>query len=93
MIVNVINSTSASDTEKEQIKRNIEFYCRTPRGSLPQMRGYGLDFSAIDKPLLHARRQLTVDIITGLRDEFNITVQDVKVSADADGKYIINITI
>ena len=89
-------NVSVSDTEKEKaetLKRNIEFFCRTPKGSLPQMRDFGLDYSILDRPFGEMRMYATVDIITGIRKYYEIQITDINVTAETDGSVNINIKI
>ncbi len=89
-----ITINSIDDTaEAETLRRNIEFYCRTPRGSLPQMRLYGIDFSVLDGSFETVRRKLTVDIISGIRDTFNVQIRDIKITANENGCFTAAITI
>lgn len=88
-----IQNASLSDEEAEQLKKNISFFCSTPKGSLPQMRGYGIDFSVIGEGYEMAKRKLTVDIVSGVRDTFGVHISDIKVIADENGNYSAIITI
>ncbi|MGN0162453.1 MAG: hypothetical protein ACI4EA_02575 [Candidatus Ornithomonoglobus sp.] len=88
-----IKNISVTDNEAEALKRNIEFYCSTPRGSLPQMRNYGLDFSVIGESYSAAKRKLTVDIISGVRDTFGVQISRIDVDADENGRYTATIIL
>lgn len=88
-----VNNISVPETEAETLKRNIQFYCTTPRGSLPQMRNYGIDFSVLGESYTTAKRKLTVDIISGVRDTFGVQINRIDVTADENGNYIVTIII
>ena len=90
--VDVANN-SITDEAAELLKQNIMFWVKTPRGSLPQMRGYGLDYSIIDKPFGEFRMRATVDIVGGLRDYYGIAVDTIDISADGSGGVKIKISI
>ncbi len=92
MIVDV-QSKTLSEAEMAVIKRNIQFFCNIPRGSLPQMRNYGIDFSAVGEGYDIAKRKLTVDIISGVRDTFGIHISEIDITADENGDYKVNIKI
>lgn len=79
--VSVIKTTEDAET----LKDNIVFFCTTPKGSLPQNREYGLDFSVLDKPFAELKMKLTVDIITGIRKYYGIQITDIGISAKANG--------
>jgi len=94
--VNVaIKNIPVADETAENLKRNIQFFCKTPRGSLPQMRGYGIDYSFLGENASVAKRKLTVGIISGIRAQFGIQVSNIYVSEDteSDGAYIATIVI
>lgn len=90
-----IKNIPAADEAAERLKRNIQFFCQTPRGSLPQMRDYGIDYSFLGENASVAKRKLTVEIISGIRDQFGIQISNIYVSEDAEnsGGYIAEITI
>ena len=88
-----IKNVSLTGDEAENLKRNIQFYCTTPRGSLPQMRSYGLDFSVIGESYSVAKRKLTVDIISGVRENFGVNINRIDVNADENGKFTATIII
>lgn len=73
--------------------KNIKFFCRTPKGSLAQMRDYGIDFTVFDEPVNVIKRKLTVDIVSGIRKFFDITVSEISVTADKEGKIKVFIKI
>lgn len=84
------------DAEKQRMEtliRNIEFLCRTPRGSLPLSRGFGIDSDAIDSGFAAAKRKITVSAVEGIRKYFGVTVSEIDVTADKDGIMLIRITI
>lgn len=80
-----ITTTKYTEAEAARLKRDMEFYFSTPRGSIPQMRNYGIDYSIFDLPISQLRQRLTVEIITGMREQFGINPQKVTVTADANG--------
>lgn len=73
--------------------KNIQFFCQTPKGSLPQMRDYGVDFSVVGEPISVIKTRLTVDIVSGIRKYFDITVSEISVTADGDGNIRVYIKI
>ncbi len=75
------------------LAENIKFFCRTPKGSLPQMRDYGIDFTVFDEPINVIKTRLTVEIVEGIRKFFDITVDEIIVTADTDGKVNVYIKI
>lgn len=91
--VNIANNTVTDEAAAEVLKQNIMFYLKTPRGSLPQMRGYGLDYSIIDEPFPIFRMKATVDIVKGIRDYCGISVNTINITADENGSVTINISI
>lgn len=90
--VQVTNST-ITDEAAETVKKNIMFFCNTPKGSLPQMRGYGLDFSIIEEPFQTFRTKATVEIISGVRKYCGINIDTINITADENGKATIKISI
>lgn len=88
-----IASSTMTDAEAELLRKNIIFFCRTPKGSLPQMREYGLDFSIIDEPFPIFQTKATVDIVTGVRKYYNINIGTIDITADEDGKVKIVIGV
>lgn len=90
----------AADAAAE-LAENINFFCNTPKGSLPQMRDYGLDYeNIIDRPPQQAKIRATVDIITGLRDYFDIgsdsgtfVINTITVTPQEDGRMKIYLKI
>lgn len=92
--VEVNNSNNLiTDAEAELLKENIIFFCGTPRGSLPQMRDFGLDFAIMDEPYASMRVKATVDIITGIRKFYGIQITNIDISADGNGAVKIKISI
>lgn len=88
-----VSNSKFKESEANILKQNIIFFCNTPKGSLPQMRGYGLDFTILDEPFSTFRRKATVDIITGVRNYYNVQISDIKVTADENGKVTVKIKI
>ena len=83
-------------TEKVQAlitAKNIRFFCRTPKGSLPQMRDYGIDFTVLDEPPQVIETRLTIDIVSGIRKYFDINVKEIEITADMDGRIRVHIKI
>lgn len=89
------NITDSKDTGAAAAikKRNIIFFCNTPKGSLPQMRGWGLDHSIIDEDYITFRTKATVDIIRGFRDYLGIEVKEINITANDEGETILKITV
>lgn len=88
-----IKNISVTDAEAETLKRNIRFFCSVPRGTLPQMRDYGIDFGVIGDNPNSVKRRLTVDIIGGIRKYFNVRISRIEVTTDGNGGYTVNIII
>lgn len=90
-----ISNIALSEAAKETLKRNIQFFCQTPRGSLPQMRSYGISYDFLSDDIRAARRKLTVDIISGLREFFSLRVKEINIEPDeeTDGGFIARIVI
>lgn len=89
-------SNDMGEREKNKIKKlisDIEFLCRTPRGSIPLMRDFGIDYDAVDSNFAIARRKIMISATEGIRKYFGITVSDIDVTADEDGKMKICIKI
>lgn len=86
-----ITNNQMTDAAAEVLKKNLKFYCNTPRGSLPQNRNYGIDATITDLPYAEMRMRLTVDLVTGIRETFGIHISNINVTADADGG--INVAI
>lgn len=84
---------TVTDEAAEQLKKNIMFFCNTPKGSLPQMRGYGLDPTIMDEPFATLRMRATVDIVSGLRQYYGIQVSSINVTADENGGVKVKIEI
>ena len=80
----IVKNVPATDTAAEILKRNIEFYCLTPRGSLPQMRDYGIDYSFLGENANTAKRKLTVAIVSGIREQFGIQISEIDIEEDAE---------
>lgn len=88
-----VSDSRFKEREANTLKQNIIFFCTTPKGSLPQMRGYGLDFTILDEPFSTLRMKATVDIISGVRNYYGVQINDIKVTADENGKTKIKIII
>lgn len=92
--INVLNNVS--DFAKARMNKlisDIEFLCRTPKGSLPMMRDFGIDYDAVDSNFAVARRKIMISVTEGVRKYFGITVSDIDVTADENGKMKICIKI
>lgn len=87
---NITDSTD-KDAATEQKIRDIIFFCETPKGSLPQMRNYGLDYTNIDENFALFRRNATVDIIRGLREHLNINVKNINLTQNLEGITTLNL--
>ncbi len=73
MFITELEAPGLTAAEAAELAENINFFCNTPKGSLPQMRDYGLDYAnIIDRTPQQAKTRATVDIITGLRNYFDI---------------------
>lgn len=82
-----------SDEELNALRRNIVFFCNTPRGSLPQNRDYGLDATIIDEPIQILKMRASVDIVTGVRKFFGVQITEINVTADENGHAKVKIKI
>ena len=82
-----------TDAAAELMKRNIMFFCNTPKGSLPQMRDFGLDFSIFDEPFPIFRMKATVDILSGLRAQYGIQPKTIDITADENGSVKLKINV
>lgn len=92
--VSLSDKWNGTDTKKiKQLIKNIQFFCNTPKGSLPLMRDYGFDFTILDEPMATVKMKATVDIISGIRKYFNIQIIDIEVIPDTDGSLKIKIQI
>lgn len=87
---NITDSTD-KDAAAEQKIRDIIFFCETPKGSLPQMRDYGLDYTNIDENFALFRRNATVDIIRGLRKHLSINVKNIDLTQNLEGVTTLNL--
>lgn len=88
---NITDSTDKSAAAEQKI-RDIIFFCETPKGSLPQMRDYGLDYTNIDENFVLFRRNATVDIIRGLRKHLSINVKNIDIKQNSEGVTTLNLT-
>ena len=88
-----VESSKITDEETELQKKNIMFFCNTPKGSLPQMRDYGLDYSSIDEPFKIFRMKATVDIVTGIRKYYGVSLEAIDITANGKGGIQIKISV
>lgn len=94
MIIDIyVSNEMFTAAEAEILKQNIEFYCRTPKGSLPQMRNFGIDYTMLDTSFQEFRRSATVDIITGLRKFYSVQISEINITSDENGEAKIKIKI
>ena len=75
------------------LQKNIAFWLNTPRGSLPQMRDFGLNYDVIDEPLQTFKMKITVDTISKVRELYGVKIKTINVTADENGKATLKITI
>lgn len=87
------NKKEMTDAEIETLKKNIMFFCSTPKGSLPQNRDFGLDPTITDEPFSHLRMRATVDIVTGVRKFYNVQLTEINITADENGGIKVKISI
>lgn len=93
-MVNInVQTENVTDDDAELLRRNIIFFCRTPRGSLPQMRDFGIDYSCLDEPFHIFRMKATVDIVTGVRKYYGVSVSTIDIRQNDDGNIQIAINI
>ena len=88
-----IKDNSITDAEAQRLRENIKFFCNTPKGSLPQNRGYGLDMSVLDEPFHIMRMKATVDILSGIQKYYGVRLSTIDVSADGQGGARVKLTI
>lgn len=87
------NKKNMTDAEIEVLKKNIMFFCNTPKGSLPQNRGFGLDPTITDEPFPRLRMRATVDIVTGVRKFYNVQLTEINITANEEGNVKVKISI
>ncbi len=88
----ITSETNGSDLT-ENLQKNILFFCKTPLGSLPQRRDFGIDYSILEEPFPVMRMKATVAIVSGLRKFYGVNVSKIDISADESGKVRIKIII
>lgn len=93
MLDTEITNSTMTEEAAELIINNIKFFIRTPKGSLPFMRGYGFDYSIIDEPFQIFRMKATVDIVTGIRNYYGVTINTINITADENGNIKIMISV
>lgn len=95
MIEVTVQNTDKPMTEAEAklFKKNFKFFCSTPKGSLPQNREYGLDYSIFDEPFPVLRMKATVDIISGIRKEYGVQIKTIDITANENGGIKIKVSI
>lgn len=90
----VVFSSSTNDNgAAANLQKNIIFFCKTPLGSLPQRRDFGIDYSILEEPFPIMRMKATVAIVSGLRKFYGVSVSKIDITADENGKVKIKITI
>ena len=73
----------APATEAAEILQNVRTILSTVRYSVPLDRGFGIDGSVVDLPILEAQAKMSNEIITALkRYEPRVSVSDMSFSAD-----------
>ena len=93
MLETEITNSTMTEEAAALLMENIKFFIRTPKGSLPLMRGYGFDYSIIDEPFQIFRTKATVDIVTGIRNYYGVTLNTIDIKADENGNITIEISI
>lgn len=88
-----IANNRMSKAAAELLKKNIMFFCNTPKGSLPQRRGFGLDWTMFDDPFPTFRARATVDILRGIQNEYGVRLSTIDISADNEGGVKVKISI
>ncbi len=88
-----ISGMDSDDEKAEILAKNIMFFCSTPKGSLPQMRSYGLDYSAVSEPFKTFRVKASVDIISGVRRFYGINIKNIEINADENGGIKIKVSV
>ena len=63
-----VEKNQMTSDEVSLLQKNIAFWLNTPRGSLPQMRDFGLNYDVIDEPLQTFKMKITVDTISKVRE-------------------------
>ena len=87
-----VEKTKMTSDEVSLLQKNIAFWLNTPRGSLPQMRDFGLN-DVIDEPLQTFKMKITVDTISKVRELYGVKIKTINVTADENGKATLKITI
>lgn len=78
---------SGSEALRREVERNIKTILSTPKGTCPLYRNFGINMEMLDTPTIAAKNILTVAIIDAIEEwEPRVTVTDVSVEADAEGK-------
>lgn len=88
-----ITLDTQTSAQIETLKDDIIFFLSTPAGSLPLSRGFGLDFSVFSEGFSDFRREATVGIVRGLREQFGLSAKTIDITADEGGKIKIKISI
>ena len=88
-----VEKTQMTSDEVLLLQKNIAFWLNTPRGSLPQMRDFGLNYDVIDEPLQTFKMKITVDTISKVRELYGEKIKTINVTADENGKATLKITI
>lgn len=83
-----------SDTEREELLRNVRTILTTPIGTCPLYREFGFDASVLDSPFNVAQNQFAVEAIEAIeRWEPRVRVKKVDFQADMNGKLIVEVVI
>lgn len=93
------NITTGYEVGEEERKKidvaisNIKHFCKTPKGSIPLMRDYGIDYNAVDEPFFKAKQKICISVVGGVRKYFGINISNIDVTANEEGKLNLKIII
>ena len=81
-------------TEEDEIMQNVKTICKTPKGSVPLDRDFGVDADFLDTPTPSAMAQIQREIIGAIRKyEPRAKVEQVKFENDNNGKLCVKVKI
>lgn len=76
----------APETEVDDILQCIRCILCTPKWSVPLDRDFGVDFSALDKPIEVAKALLSSEIVTAISEyEPRVEITEIDFTAEEDG--------
>ncbi|MCD8199798.1 MAG: GPW/gp25 family protein [Coriobacteriaceae bacterium] len=88
-----LNETETVD-EVQSILQNIALILATPKGTVPMYRNFGIDMTAIDRPLLAAKPLVCAAAKEAIEEfEPRVEVESVTVSVDPDNPGVLIPTV